>query len=170
MKNQRGFSLIELLVVLAIIAVLAGIIWPISSSMVAKSREASCLNQLRSLGVGLQGYIQDHNQRLPTMEAGRKFKSEDLPVLDTVLLPYLGSQEAFKCPADTVQYQTTGSSYLWNNTQNGLLLSELNFFGIKDSPEKIPLIFDKEAWHRGKVNFLYADLSSANKQRFVAGN
>jgi len=170
MMKKRGFTLIELLVVIAIIAAFAGIAWPISQSMIGKSREASCLNNLRSLGVGLQTYIQEHNDRLPVIEAGRKSKTEDIPVLDTVLLSYFESPEAFKCPADSKFYDASGSSYLWNSTQSGLLVSELAFFGIKDRPDKIPLITDKEAWHLGKVNFLYADLSSANKQRFVAGN
>ena len=168
--KHRGFTLIELLVVIAIIGVLAGIAYPITTSFIGKSREAACLNNLRSLGVGLQTYIQEHNERLPTLEAGRRSKSEDIPVLDTVLLPYFESPEAFKCPADKEKYASTGSSYLWNTTQSGQLISQLVFFGIKDRPDKIPLITDKEAWHLGKVNFLYADLSSANKQRFVVGN
>ena len=166
----RGFTLIELLIVIAIIAALAGIAYPISRSVIAKSHEAACLNNLRSLGVGLQTYIQEHNEHLPVLEAGRKSKTEDVAVMDTVLLPYFESPAAFQCPSDRKQYETTGSSYLWNSTQSGLLVSQLAFFGIKDRPDKIPLITDKEAWHLGKVNFLYADLSSANKQRFVAGN
>ncbi len=168
--KHRGFTLIELLVVIVIIGALAGIAYPITRSFIGKSREATCLNNLRSLGVGLQTYVQEHNERLPTLEAGRKSKSEDLPVLDTVLLPYFESPEAFQCPADKDKYASTGSSYLWNTTQSGQLMSQLVFFGIKDRPDKIPLITDKEAWHLGKVNFLYADLSSANKQRFVVGN
>ena len=168
--RRRGFTLIELLVVIAIIGALAGIVYPISQSVIGKSREASCLNNLRSLGVGLQTYIQEHNDHLPTLAAGRKSKTEDIPVLETALLSYFESPEAFKCPADQKLYEASGSSYLWNSTQSGLLVSELAFFGIKDRPDKIPLITDKEAWHMDKVNFLYADLSSANKQRFVAGN
>ncbi len=170
MMKKRGFTLIELLVVIAIIAALAGITWPLASSFIAKSREASCLNNLRSLGVGLQTYLQEHNNRMPALEAGRKSKSEDVPVLDTVLLSYFETPEAFKCPADSKFYDASGSSYLWNYTQSERLVSELTLFTIKDRPDKIPLISDKEAWHLGKVNFLYADLSSSNKQRFVVGN
>ncbi len=170
MMKKRGFTLIEMLVVIAIIGALAGITYPLASSFIGKSREASCLNNLRSLGVGLQTYIQEHNNHLPMLEAGRKSKTEEIPVLDIALLPYFETPEAFKCPADSKLYDASGSSYLWNSTQSGLLVSELAFFGIKDRPDKIPLITDKEAWHLGKVNFLYADLSSANKQRFVAGN
>jgi prepilin-type N-terminal cleavage/methylation domain-containing protein len=170
MSKQRGFTLIELLVVIGIIGALAAIIYPISRSMIGKSREAACLTKLRSLGVGLQGYLQDHNNKMPELLVGRASKTEDVPVLDTVLLPYLQTPDAFQCPADKVRFEKTGSSYLWNSTQNGLLVSQLAFFGIKDRPDKIPLIIDKEAWHPHGTNYLYADLSSSNQTRFAAGN
>ena len=61
----------ELLVVIVIVAALAGIGIPVGRSVLASSREAACLNNLRTLGVGLEGYIQDHQRRMPDIEAGR---------------------------------------------------------------------------------------------------
>lgn len=168
--KSRGFTLIEILVVLVIVAGLAGIGIMIGRSMIAKSRQAACLNTLRSLGVGLENYLQDHQQKLPDLAAGRASKTEDIPVLETVLLPYVGSLEAFKCPQDSKEFQKSGSSYFWNSTQSGLLVTQLSFFGIEDRPDKIPLITDKESWHPDGTNFLYADQSSSNKARFAAGN
>jgi len=170
MRKPRGFTLIELLVVLGIVGALAAISYPIFSSMIGKSREAACLTNLRSLGVGLQSYLQDHNDKMPVLQVARASKTEVVPVLDIVLFPYLQTPDAFRCPADKAQFDKTGSSYLWNSTQNGLLVSQLAFFGIKDRPDKIPLIIDKEAWHPGGTNYLYADLSSSNKPRFAVGN
>ena len=170
MMKSRGFTLIELLVVLAIIGALAAVVYPIFRTLVGKSREAACLTNLRSLGVGLQSYLQDHNDKMPALQVGRASKTEDVPVLEIVLLPYLQKPDAFQCPADKTQFDKTGSSYLWNSTQNGLHVSQLSFFGIKDRPDKIPLITDKEAWHPGGTNYLYADLSSSNKPRFATGN
>ncbi len=168
--KQRGFTLIEVLVVLGIIAVLAGITYPLTRSFIGKSREAACLGQLRSLGIGLQGYLQDHGDRMPDLEAGRAAKSDDVAVLDTVLLPYLNDPEAFHCPADSRIFAKSGSSYIWNSTQSGLPVSKLSFFGIQDRTDKIPLITDKEAWHPQGANFLYADQSSSSKARFGTGN
>ncbi len=170
MMKRRAFTLVELLVVIAVIAALAVIGIGIGRSVLAKSRQAACLNNLRSLGVALESYLQEHNRILPKLAAGRASKTDDIPVLETVLLPYVQSADSFKCPQDSKQYEKSGSSYLWNSTQSGVPVSEMVFFGIKDRPDKIPLITDKEAWHPGGTNFLYADQTSSNQVRFAAGN
>ena len=163
---SRGFTLLELIIAIAIIAVLGAIAVPVTLSMLANSREAACLGNLRSIGIGLQGYLQDHNDRLPVLELGRSDKSEDIPVLETVLLEYTGSPEVFHCPEDREQFRKTGSSYNWNVTQNGRHMSKVDFFGIENRPESVPLVSDKEAWHPGGTNFLYADFSGSSDVRF----
>ena len=75
---------------------------------------------------------------------------------------------AFHCPADKKEFQKSGSSYLWNSTQNGRHVSQLVFFGVKGRPDRIPLIYEKETWHPSGMNFLFADMSSSNKLRFAA--
>jgi prepilin-type N-terminal cleavage/methylation domain-containing protein/prepilin-type processing-associated H-X9-DG protein len=169
-QHARGLTLAELLVVLVIIAVLGGIAVPVSLSLVAKGREAACLGKLRGIGVALQGYLNDHNQRLPVLALGREGKDSQEPVLETVLLEYAGGQDAFHCPADKKQFDKTGSSYHWNVTQNGLHVTRIAFLGIEGRPEAVPLVSDKESWHPGGTNFLYADSSSSNKARFVTSS
>lgn len=167
MMKLRGFSLVEVLVVVAILATVAGIGFPVGKSMLAKSRQAACLGQLRSLGVALESYLQDHNQMLPEMAMGRASKADETPVLETVLLRYVETPEAFKCPQDRHQFEKTGSSYFWNHLQSGEHVTKVAFFMISDRPDKVPLISDKEAWHPGGTNFLYADQSSSNVVRFA---
>ncbi|RYD40224.1 MAG: type II secretion system protein [Verrucomicrobiaceae bacterium] len=164
--KSRGFTLVEAVIVLTIIGVLMAVVYPVARSMTGKSQQAVCLNLLRSQGTGLQAYLQEHNDMMPELETGRKTKNENVPVLDTVLLPYTGSAEMFHCPADKEHFEKSGNSYFWNKLQSGRRSTDLYFFDVKN--ERIPLIFDKEAWHPGGTNYLYGDLSSSNKPRFVA--
>lgn len=166
--KHHGFTLVEMLVVLVIIAALAGIGIPVTRSVLAKSRQSACLTQLRSLGVGLQSYLQENNNIMPDLVTARASKSEDVPVLDTVLLPYIGTPDSFHCPEDPEQHAKTGCSYAWNSFVSGKRLEDAYVFGIRE--DRIPLIYDKESWHPDGVNFLYPDMSSSSKPRFVVGN
>lgn len=169
MSKHRGFTLVEMLIVLGVIAILAGLCYPLIRGATAKAQEVACLGQLNSLGVALQAYIQEHNDQLPELAQGRSSKADEVPVLETVLLPYLGTAAAFQCPADKKEFAKTGSSYFWNSTQNGLRTSQLTLFGMQNRPDRVPLIYDKEAWHPHKANFLYGDMSRANKFRTAVG-
>lgn len=62
MQTQRGWTLVELLVVVAIILVLAGIIYAIGAYAVERSRQANCISNLRQIGMALRLYMDDHKQ------------------------------------------------------------------------------------------------------------
>lgn len=158
----------ELLITIAVILVLSGIAVPLGISMVEKSRQVKCLGNLRQIGMGLQMYLGDNNDFLPELALGRSSKTSEEPVLETVLLGYVESEEVFHCPSDKKEFRKSGSSYNWNITQNGRHITELSFLGNNNRPEAIPLVSDKEAWHKEKTNFLYADSSSSDKVRFVS--
>lgn len=55
-KNKAGFTLIELLVVMAVIGALAGLLFPAVQSIRAQAQRASCLNNMRQIGVGITNY------------------------------------------------------------------------------------------------------------------
>jgi prepilin-type N-terminal cleavage/methylation domain-containing protein len=167
-RRLPGFTLTEVIIVLAIIVALAAIAFPIGKSILAKSRSAACLSNLRQIGTALEAYLQDHAQTMPQIAAGRKGKGEDTPVLETELASYLSNPESFHCPADHKCFEASGCSYLWNSSQSGRHRLQLVFFGKEGSDRRIPLVTDKEDWHPGEsgVNFLYADLSASSKVQF----
>lgn len=165
-RHAKGFTLMELFVVIAIIGALVGVSVPITKAMVAKSRESACLSNLREIGVAVELYLGENSGVLPDLEIGREDKSSDAAVMETVLIDYVGSEDVFHCPADFDEFGKSGCSYNWNHTQSGRLVSQMSFFG-EDKPERIPLVSDKEDWHPGGTNILYADYSISNEVRFI---
>ena len=170
MRTRGGFTLTEMMFVVAIIAILAGIGYPLGVMMLGRARESACLTNLAGIGGALDVYLRDHGGRLPELRPGRESKKSDLPVLDTVLMEYTQSERVFCCPAGVKEFNKTGCSYFWNSALNGSTVSGATFFGMRNSPETIPLVTDKEAWHPHDTNILYADGSASNKIRFETGN
>ncbi len=156
----RAFTLTELLVTLAVIAILAGLLIPVVDQGRARADSASCLANLRILGTALTQYLAEHEMTLPTLAASRAANSDDVPVIDNTLDRFTDGPRAFACPAGRSLAVLTGTSYYWNSALNGQRLASLNFLGIVSDHSKIPVLVDKEGWHRfsnEKVNHLYAD-------------
>jgi len=92
-RQWTGFSLIELLVVLAIVAVLAGLLLPALGQVRQRSDRVTALSQMHQIAVGLAAYPADHGGKLP----GPLYPGQ-MPLLDPTidgrlvlsLAPYLG--------------------------------------------------------------------------------
>ena len=158
-----AFTLIELLVVIAIIAILAAMLMPAIARVKEAGKATACLSNLRQIGIGIQLYVQDNNNRLPFMRDQSQTSTNELPGPDVVLSNHVGNVRVMRCPSDKEQlFEKTGCSYSWNSLLNGQNADHLTVFNLEFDPHQIPLMFDKEKFHlaRGEnkaQNFLYAD-------------
>jgi prepilin-type N-terminal cleavage/methylation domain-containing protein/prepilin-type processing-associated H-X9-DG protein len=164
LKGQ-GFTLIEMLVTIAIIAILASLLLPALGRAKESGRAAACKSNLHQIGIALQLYVNENKERMPTLydqKAGTNFDT-NLATIDVVLSNQLGSHQILRCPSDNAQiFEQTGSSYSWNPLVNGQNADHLQILATNFPQAIIPLVFDKQQFHavlgsKRAVNYLYAD-------------
>ena len=160
----RGFTLIELLVVIAIMAILAALLLPAIAKSKEHGKSAACLSNLRQLGLSLQMFTQDNDNKMPVMrDASLTAPGTVTNTMDVVLTNHLGNARVLFCPSDGKNlFAQTGSSYAWNSLINDQDADHLSLLSIDYDPHNVPLVFDKEAFHAAVgnghgVNYLYAD-------------
>jgi prepilin-type N-terminal cleavage/methylation domain-containing protein/prepilin-type processing-associated H-X9-DG protein len=88
--RRHGFTLIELLVVIAIIAILAAILFPVFARARAKARQASCLSNIKQLGIALLAYVTDYDETAPYYGSGKHWNVN--------IYPYIKNMQLYRCP------------------------------------------------------------------------
>ena len=138
-RPSAAFTLVELLVVVAILALLAGLLFPVFNTVRGKGRQVACLSNLRQIGMAVQMYAQDYDSMVPfakdasdayvpsmwESEPACKNMLSAMPFLhpvppkipavgqSDVLGPYLRNSEIWRCPSDS------GFDYLDHNDSCG---------------------------------------------------
>jgi prepilin-type N-terminal cleavage/methylation domain-containing protein len=91
----RGFTLIEVIVVLAIIAVLMSLVYPMYTSISERAKATKDMSNLRQIGIAIQTYLNDNDQTLPPSITWPGTK------VTPVLYPkYIGTRRVFLSPFD----------------------------------------------------------------------
>ena len=166
MRNRRAsllaFTLVELLVTMAIIAVLAALILPALGRSKESGRTTFCQGNLHQVGLALQLYVDDNKNIMPTMEDYTNGPASNQPTINLVLAPQLASTNVLCCPSDNKYFQQGGSSYGWNYLLNGENADNLQMMKLPLPVARIMVVYDKEGFHallgtNHAQNFLYAD-------------
>jgi len=113
---RRAFTLVELLVVVAIIGMLIGIIVPSARAIQRESQNAGCLSNLRQDFIAVDSFRQQNSGRLPMCEflpvVTNAGVDGGLPNFLSGFLP--ANSPSWICPADQdEQSLSTGTSYMY---------------------------------------------------------
>ena len=101
LRRASAFTLVELLVVIAIIAILAAILFPVFARARENARRASCLSNLKQIGIGFMQYTQDYDENGPMTSMSGGMMSMGAYSWTTSTQPYIKSVQVFRCPSDS---------------------------------------------------------------------
>lgn len=164
--HRRGFTLVELMVVMAIMGVLVGMLFPAVQYARASARRTQCQSQLHQMGIAMDQYMDARGTQAKYPDVGiLKSVTPDKPTIAEVLGKFAeNNKQLWNCPSDTDFFPKEGLSYefpvsrLSKKTRQQALKSST---GVRSSTT-VWILYDFECFHGtegdpGSRNFLYMD-------------
>jgi len=173
-----GFTLVELLVAIAIIAVLAALLFPVFTAARGKAHSAACASNLHQIGLAVEMYSSDYDEHYPFgVDSADRYCPviwdpfpqwqaliPTMPFFYQILDPYVKSAEVWHCPSDSgydvledtplplngrpTAFQAFGTSYHYRTE---LAFSQVIVSQIPD-PTSLNVLFDSwGGWHGGLI-------------------
>ena len=104
-RRTAAFSLVELLILIFIIAILAGMLLPALANAKGRAQRISCVNNLKQVGLGFRLFHNDHQDKFPMSLSTNK--SGSLELADQAYRHFqtlsneLSSPRVLVCPSDS---------------------------------------------------------------------
>jgi len=154
-RPQGGFTVVELLVVIALVALLTGLLLPALHTAKGKAAMLQCQSHLRSLGAAVRMYADQHGGRFPMVTDCNQTPLQVRRRLE----PYVGEPKVFLCPRDPAQPTPPGGSYDWlvrNDPTTSLAGKSLD---VLRHLSALAMGGDRlSGWHKPKtINVVYGD-------------
>jgi prepilin-type N-terminal cleavage/methylation domain-containing protein/prepilin-type processing-associated H-X9-DG protein len=181
-RRASGFTLVELIIVIAIIGMLVAMTIPEWGRIQTRSQSIVCVNNLRQVGIGVLSYVAENDNTFPMIEPNpgdpvydQKEKSEDGPETEYQVKPMLEALEPYgvteavlKCPTDIRRadsyFKTYNTSYQWRvtvdneNATTPMIYGGRRGNGIRIAkPSRVTICTDFMTLHGGRMNRLYGD-------------
>jgi prepilin-type N-terminal cleavage/methylation domain-containing protein/prepilin-type processing-associated H-X9-DG protein len=165
-SRVKAFTLIELLVVIAIISILAAILFPVFARARENARRASCMSNLKQIGLGIMMYTQDYDEKYPMGDSFHDADTSIPPggwditggtsswsathttwVWQQLIYPYTKSQQVYVCPSSKGQPDSGVialnygvNDYVMKRSTSGISMAVL------DSPSTVYMAMDAGQW------------------------
>jgi prepilin-type N-terminal cleavage/methylation domain-containing protein/prepilin-type processing-associated H-X9-DG protein len=103
-RDNKGVTLIEMLTVIAIIGILAALVFPTLAKTREKARQTECLSNLKQIGMALELYVSENGGRWPNC-GGEWGRDEYYHTIGThyfpqFIEPYVKDRKIWECPSD----------------------------------------------------------------------
>jgi prepilin-type N-terminal cleavage/methylation domain-containing protein len=186
-RKQIGFTLVELLVVIAVISILLGILVPAVNMAKQYAMSTVCKTNLKAIGIAFRMYLDENGDVMPPASAMPSIMDETFEFkygIAHFIVPFLSSEKSLKCPADRgadrtddthSYFETEGTSYEYNTRLGG---KKIGVEGPTErhSEREIHVVRDFSYFHGkaprpgekvkpGAYNYLFVDTFIGDRER-----